>query len=139
MLRLREVSRIHAADRHVNAFPKNAAAIARPIPRDPPVTIATLPVMEAMRNILVSAAGEIAGASPHGGSAAFHSDIEAMPAAGGHALRRVADQIPLSELVENARNVAFKSFVDSISITRPPVAALSSRGKLERCLPTSTP
>ena len=100
-LRFLQVILIDAADRDVDALLQNAAATARPMPRDPPVTIATLPSRDAWRNYMTAAKGrasmavrlgtlpcsKIAGPRFHSGAAIPHAHVEAMPAARPDALR----------------------------------------------------
>src|SRR5687768_16986798 len=50
----------------------------------------------------LSALGEIPRARPHGQASAFDANVEPMPPGARHAVRRVADQITLPELLEDA-------------------------------------
>src|SRR6188474_2464324 len=83
-----------------------AAAIASPMPREPPVTIATWPSREFDMNRLydrhLALSCEIPRPRLHCGSPVLHADLQPMPPAGRHALRRVADEVAHAELFENS-------------------------------------
>src|SRR6188768_2420652 len=84
-----------------------ADAIASPMPREPPVTIATWPSREFAMNRLydrhLALSCEIPRPRFHRRPTMLHAHLQAMPAAGRHALRRVADEVAHAELLENSR------------------------------------
>src|SRR5690242_17710040 len=87
-------------------FWTRADAIASPIPREPPVTIATCPSREFDMNRLydrhLTLSCEIPRPRLHCGTPMLHPDLQPMPPAGRHALRRIADEVAHAELLENS-------------------------------------